>query len=206
MSRTPRVILETELGDITIDIDVSAAPLTGRYVLDLVASGCFDDARFYRSTNFGLSDRRRLVQGGPLAPLFTGSGTPRSTPAMLDTVESTSMTGFAHVRGTVSLARDLFSTGHVLPELFICLDTYPELDEGGRSEPDSLGFPAFGSVGGGLDVVESIAALPTDGFSPVDRLVGEVLTRPVTIIRATIDDPTAPAPTPTPNERTQDLT
>jgi peptidyl-prolyl cis-trans isomerase A (cyclophilin A) len=194
MSSTPRVVLETDHGDITIDIGSAVAPLTARYVLGLVADGCFDGASFYRSTDFGQRHRRRLVQGGPLAPLFTGSGAVPTTPAMLDTVESTSMTGLAHVRGAVSLARDLFSTGHVLPELFICLDAYPELDEGGRSQPDSLGFPAFGSVSDGLGVVDAIATMATDGFSPVDRLVGEVLTRPVTIIRATSADPAEPEP------------
>ena len=106
---------------------------------------------------------------------------------MLETVASTSATGLAHVRGTVSLARDLFSTGHVLPELFICLDDYPELDAGGRTEPDALGFPAFGSVTTGLHVVASIAAMETNGASAVERLAGEVLTKPIAILRATFE-------------------
>ncbi len=98
-------------------------------------------------------------------------------------------TGLRHENGTVSFARDLDGTGHVLPELFICLDDYPELDAGGRSEPDECGFPAFGTVVAGHDVVASIGALDTDGVSPFERLRGEILTHPVGILRATYTDP-----------------
>jgi peptidyl-prolyl cis-trans isomerase A (cyclophilin A) len=185
MSDPVYVVWETALGTFTIEVHTSVAPQTARYVLDLVDAGCFHGATFYRSTHFGIAGRRPLIQGGPLAPLFTGSGATIPEVELLDTVETTSLTGLRHRRGTVSLARDLLSTGHVLPELFICLDDYPELDAGGRSEPDSQGFPAFARVVDGLDVVESIAAQATDGASPVSRLVGEVLTSPVPILSAT---------------------
>jgi peptidyl-prolyl cis-trans isomerase A (cyclophilin A) len=139
MSDPVSIVLETAAGTIVIDVHTAAAPQTARYVLDLVDAGCFRGATFYRSTHFGIDGRRPLIQGGPLAPLFTGSGATIPEVELLDTVETTSLTGLRHRRGTVSLARDLFSTGNVLPELFICLDDYPELDAGGRSEPDSQG-------------------------------------------------------------------
>jgi len=180
----PRLVLDTCAGNIVIAVHASAAPTTVRYVRTLVETRCFDGATFYRSTNFGIRGRLPLIQGGPLAPLFTASSNAIPALEMLDVVESTTSSGLAHVRGTVSLARDLVSTGHVLPELFICLDAHPELDAGGRTEPDSLGFPAFGSVSSGLDVVASIAAMETDGASPVERLAGEILTEPVVIRRA----------------------
>lgn len=185
MSDPACIVLETPVGTIVIDVHTAAASQTARYVLDLVDRGCFRGATFYRSTHFGIHGRRALIQGGPFAPLFTGSGAAIPEVELLDTVEATSLTGLRHRRGTVSLARDLFATGHVLPELFICLDDYPELDAGGRHEPDSQGFPAFASVVGGLDVVETIAARATDGASPVSRLAGEVLTSPVAILSAT---------------------
>jgi peptidyl-prolyl cis-trans isomerase A (cyclophilin A) len=138
-----QLVLETGAGSIVIAVDSTGAPETARYVRNLVDTGCFDGATFYRSTNFGIDGRLPLIQGGPLAPLFTGSGDMIPKVEMFDVVEPTTSTGLAHVRGTVSLARDLVSTGHVLPELFICLDASPELDAGGRTEPDSHGFPAF---------------------------------------------------------------
>jgi peptidyl-prolyl cis-trans isomerase A (cyclophilin A) len=154
--------LATSAGNIVITVHTAAAPQTTQYVRELAEAGRFDGAAFYRSTNFGVDSRRPLIQGGPLAPLFTGSGAPIPAVDLLEAVESTGATGLAHVRGTVSLARDLFSTGHVLPEL-------------------------FGSVTTGLDVVASIAAMETNGASAVERLAGEMLTKPVSIYRATFE-------------------
>lgn len=181
---TSRLVLHTGVGSIEIDIDDSTGPLTARFVRQLVEAGHFDGAAFYRSTTLGVDGRQPLIQGGPLAPLFTGSATPIPRIDLLDTVESTSHTGLTHRRGTVSLARDLITTGHVLPELFICLDDYPELDEGGRSNPDEQGFPAFGVVTAGLNVAANIARRDVAGASPVESLAGEILTEPVPIITA----------------------
>ena len=93
----------------------------------------------------------------------------------------TTDTRLRHRRGTASLARDLLDTGHVLPELFLCLDEYPELDAGGRTEPDDRGFPAFGTVVDGLDVATAIADGEVTGRSPFDQLRGEILSEPVRI-------------------------
>lgn len=185
-----RLVLDTTLGAIEVEVDETRAPLTARFIRRLVEIGHFDGAQFYRSTTLGNDARQPLIQGGPLAPLFTGTNTPIPHIDMLDTIESTDQTGLPHRRGTVSLARDLIATGHVLPELFICLDEYPELNTGGRSEPDEQGFPAFGSVTSGLDVVTAIAQQERRGVSPIELLTGEILTEPVTIVNATISEPT----------------
>jgi len=187
---TSLLVFDTSLGSIEIDVHDAAAPLTARYVRRLVDAGHFDGAAFYRSTTLGAEGRDRLIQGGPLAPLFMGSDTAIPHLVLLETVESTTLTGLAHRRGTVSLARDLVTTGHVLPEIFVCLDDYPELDAGGRTDPDAAGFPAFGVVTGGLEVVAAIAAGETAGDSPVERLVGEILTDPIPIASAAFAAPT----------------
>jgi peptidyl-prolyl cis-trans isomerase A (cyclophilin A) len=184
--RSSRLVLNTGVGTIEIRLQETQAPQTTRFVRQLVAAGHFDGAAFYRSTTLGVDGRHRLIQGGPLAPLFTATADPIPDIEMLDTVESTDQTGLAHRCGTVSLARDLMTSGRVLPELFICLDDYPELDFGGRREPDGQGFPAFGVVTAGLDVVTAIAAQERSGASPVDLLIGEILTDPVPIVNATI--------------------
>ena len=57
-------------------------------------------------------------------------------------------------------------------------------DVDGRTEPDTLGFPAFGKVVEGMDVVEKIAAQPTDGISQAEALKGQILTEPVAIENA----------------------
>ena len=188
MAGDARLRIETDRGTIDIAVHVDRAPTTAAYVRQLVDGGRFADTTFYRSTTLGVPERRPLIQGGPLSSVVLGSNTANPKVAMLESIETTDDTGLLHRNGTVSLARDLDRTGQVLPELFICLDDYPELDAGGRSEPDDRGFPAFGTVVAGLDVVAAIAALATDGSSPFERLAGEILTEPVRILSATYTD------------------
>ncbi|MEO7125301.1 MAG: peptidylprolyl isomerase, partial [Nakamurella sp.] len=181
---TAQLTFTTSLGDIVIALHEEVAPKTVQYVRSFVGAGLYADAGFYRSTRFGVAGRLPLLQGGPLSAFAAEGAGAFSAEQMLDTVEPTSVTGLADVRGTVSLARDIFETGHVAPEPFICLDNYPELDEGGRTEPDTLGFPASGSVTADLEVVAAIAAMEKGGVDTVGRFVGEFLTEPVAINRA----------------------
>lgn len=43
---------------------------------------------------------------------------------------------------------------------FICIGDQPELDFGGKRNPDGQGFAAFGKVIRGMDVVRQIQQLP----------------------------------------------
>jgi peptidyl-prolyl cis-trans isomerase A (cyclophilin A) len=60
-------------------------------------------------------------------------------------------------------------------EFFICIGDQPELDFGGRRNPDGQGFAAFGRVIKGMEVVRKIHQQPADG---------QKLTPPVLIQRA----------------------
>ena len=185
MSGDDTLRIETDLGVVEVAVHADQAPITADYVRRLIDAGWYAGCTFYRSTTLGRPGRRPLIQGGPLAPFLLGSSRTSPDIAMLETIETTDATGLGHWVGTVSLARDLTRTGHVLPELFVCLDDYPELDAGGRAEPDTHGFPAFGTVTAGIEVVAAIAERDTQGTSPIDRLRGEVLTQPVRILRTT---------------------
>jgi peptidyl-prolyl cis-trans isomerase A (cyclophilin A) len=44
---------------------------------------------------------------------------------------------------------------------FICITDQPELDFGGKRNPDGQGFAAFGEVTKGMDVLERIHQLPS---------------------------------------------
>jgi len=167
---------------------LSASPSpSGPVCSQLVDAGAYDGTSFYRSTRLAVPGGPQLVQGGPLSNLFAPASAdagPAERPALLRNIETTTQTGLAHERGTISLARDLLDTGHALPDFFLCLGAFPQLDHGGRTEPDDLGFPAFGEVVDGLDRVAKIAVGETLGPSPIPRLEGEILTRPVAISRA----------------------
>jgi peptidyl-prolyl cis-trans isomerase A (cyclophilin A) len=88
-------------------------------------------------------------------------------------LERTSVTGLHHLDGTLSMARAGANTA--TSDFFICIGPQPELDFGGKRNPDGQGFAAFGRVTVGMDVVRAINAAPADS--------NQRLTPPVAIIR-----------------------
>ncbi len=149
-------------------------------------SGAYDGSTFYRSATLGVVDGPRLVQAGPLGAVLApggGQAVLSEPPRLIESFETTTDSGLRHEAGTLSFARDLLNTGFALPDFFLCLGDFPQLDEGGRTEPDTSGFPAFGAVVEGLHLVAGVAALETAGATPVPMLEGQILTTPVQISR-----------------------
>lgn len=58
------------------------------------------------------------------------------------------------------------------------------LDFGQSNRPDAKGFPAFGHVGKGMEVVNAIADGELSGKTHIDILREQILTEPVEIVRA----------------------
>jgi len=75
--------------------------------------------------------------------------------------ETTDITGIKHLDGTLSMARD--KPGSASSEFFICINNQPELDFGGKRNPDGQGFAAFGKVVKGIDIVRKIQKLDNTG-------------------------------------------
>ena len=148
-----RVRIETELGDIELELFEKRAPASAGYFLADVRAGRYDGSSFFRIvtlSNQSAERHRRIavIQGGirhereDLAPVIPH--------------ETTSMTGLKHLKGTVSLAR--FAPGAVYHSFFICLRDEPALDFGGARHPDGQGFAAFGRVSAGFDVAQRVYA------------------------------------------------
>jgi peptidyl-prolyl cis-trans isomerase A (cyclophilin A) len=78
--------------------------------------------------------------------------------------ETNDKTGIKHVDGTISLARGAPGSGS--SEFFICIGPQPELDFGGKRNPDGQGFAAFGKVTQGMDLVRRIQQSPADDAPP----------------------------------------
>ena len=72
--------------------------------------------------------------------------------------ETTQQTCLLHEDGTLSMARD--EPGTASSEFFICVGAQPELDFGGKRNPDGSGFATFGKVIEGMDVVRAIHQSP----------------------------------------------
>jgi peptidyl-prolyl cis-trans isomerase A (cyclophilin A) len=152
-SPAPRVLMRTALGDIVLEIDETAAPVTAANFLDQVDEGLYSDARFYRVVRMDNQPQNEVkievIQGG------LGFDADSSRPPIEH--ETTRETGLRHLDGTVSMAR--LGPGTASSEFFICIGDQPELDFGGDRNPDGQGFAAFGRVIEGMDVVRTIQQL-----------------------------------------------
>jgi peptidyl-prolyl cis-trans isomerase A (cyclophilin A) len=153
----PRVIIETELGNIEVEIDSVHAPLTSANFLRYVDLGFYRFGRFHRTVRKDNqpSDKVKIevVQAG------LDSLRVKDFPPI--TLERTRVTGLSHKDGTISMARDGPNTA--TSDFFICIGDQPALDFGGKRNPDGQGFAAFGRVVLGMDVVRKIQAAPAVG-------------------------------------------
>lgn len=163
------VLVETELGSFEVAVDPGRAPATVENFLRYVEAGRYDGGRFFRSVRDDNQRHARVpiavIQGGVAA-----EREPEDLPPVR--LERTRDTGLRHLDGTASMARDGPDTA--TSSFFICVGDQPELDFGGRRNPDGQGFGAFGRVVRGMDVVRRIHAEAADG---------ERLTPPVRILR-----------------------
>ena len=169
-AQSPRpvaVTIDTSLGIIEVALDPARAPNTVANFLRYVDAGSFDGATFYRAvTPTNQPDNAvkiAVIQGG------VDGSRPAFDPIP---IERTSETGLRHVDGAISMARNGPDTATT--EFFICVGDQPELDFGGRRNPDGQGFAAFGRVTAGWDVVRRIHESP---------VAGQRLTPPVVIRR-----------------------
>ena len=154
--RDPLVIIKTELGNIEVEIFQDKAPISAGNFLKYVDEGKYKNSSFYRTVTLNNQPKNNVkievIQGG----LFDKS---EKYPPIKH--ETTKETGILHKDGTISYARNEPGTANT--EFFICLGDQPELDYGGRRNPDRQGFAAFGKVVKGMDVVRKIHTGSADG-------------------------------------------
>lgn len=166
----PRVIVQTDLGDIEVEIDSIHAPVTAANFLRYVDLGFYRFGRFHRTVRDGnqpgIKVKIAVVQAG-LDSLRVKDFPPIK-------LERTSVTKLSHQDGTISMARDGPDTG--TSDFFICVGDQPSLDFGGKRNPDGQGFAAFGRVVLGMDVVGKIHQAPGNGqaLKPAVRIVNVV--------------------------------
>jgi peptidyl-prolyl cis-trans isomerase B (cyclophilin B) len=152
------VTLDTEGGQIVIEMLAEAAPETARNFLNLAASGALDTTTFSRVV------RGFVIQGGNLSTserwgAELSERARRTIPDEPNYVK--------HVRGIVSMARP-DTPNSATTHFFILVGEASSLD--GK-------FAAFGRVVKGMEVVDAINQMPAEGEKP---------TKPVRITRALV--------------------
>jgi peptidyl-prolyl cis-trans isomerase A (cyclophilin A) len=165
----PHVIIQTDAGDIEVELYLREAPKTAGAFLSYVDSGFYKNASFYRVLN-----EDNQVTGAAISKLIQG-GIWKTNHARAVSVpgvphEPTSQTHILHTNGVISLARDKPGTGTT--EFFICVGDQPGFDYGGENNPDGKGYAAFGKVVKGIDVVRTIYQRPENDqrFTPPIRI------------------------------------
>ncbi len=151
------VLIRTDQGNIEVELD-ERAPATVANFLRYVDAGYYDGGRFHRTVrpDNQPDDKVKIavIQAG-INPFFARK---EFVPIRL---ERTSKTGLKHKGGTISMARD--RPNSATSDFFLCVGDQPELDFGGKRNPDGQGFAAFGRVVRGADVVRKINAAPAKG-------------------------------------------
>jgi peptidyl-prolyl cis-trans isomerase A (cyclophilin A) len=173
------VVFETELGSITMEIDVVHAPITGGNFLRYVDGRFYDGGMINRAVRPDNTIRHdveiQVIQFQP---------DPARSREMFPAIpmERTSVTGLKHVNGALSMARlgpDTAQASFSIP-----IGDQPEMDFGGKRNADGQGFAVFGRVVDGMDVVKKIHESHTAPPPARGGYGTEALDPPIRILKA----------------------
>jgi peptidyl-prolyl cis-trans isomerase A (cyclophilin A) len=170
-----RVAMTTELGTMTMEIDVKRAPITARNFITYVDQKRFDGTTFYRvmKLDWG-TPPNGIIQAGP-------RGDPKRVLKPI-AHEPTTVTGILHKAGTLSMAR--LAPGTATADFTILLSDQPYFDaDPTREDPGTRdGYAAFGQVFEGMDVARKIYDVPLSPTLGQGILKGQMIAKPVKII------------------------
>lgn len=142
----PVVVVQTSLGDITIELDAEKAPKTVANFLKYVDDKHYDGTIFHRVIS------TFMIQGGG----FTEDMEQKETG---DMIKNEAGNGLKNVRGTIAMAR----TGEVdsaTCQFFINVVDNDFLDHRDNTQR-GFGYCVFGKVTDGMDVVDKIKDVRT---------------------------------------------
>ena len=157
-AETAKVVkLQTSMGDIVIELNEKAAPVTVKNFLDYVQSGYYSGTIFHRVIN-GF-----MIQGGG----HEANMRKKETKAPIVNEASN---GLKNDRGTISMARTN-NPNSATSQFFINLVNNAPLNYSSKSP----GYAVFGKVVEGLEVVDAIAKVKTTTKSGMRDVPAEVI-------------------------------
>ena len=162
-----KVIMETSMGTITLELNDEKAPETVRNFVAYATSGHYDGTIFHRVID-GF-----MIQGGG----FTRNMDQKPTRAP---IRNEAMNGLKNARGTIAMARTMV-VDSATSQFFINLVDNDFLDFTSPT-PQGFGYAVFGAVTDGMDVVDAIAKVKT-GFNGPHQNVPE---DPIVIKKVTV--------------------
>ncbi len=164
----PVVVMETSVGNITIELLQDKAPVSVENFLTYASDG------FYEGTVFHRVIQTFMIQGGGM----TSDLSPKRPRA---SIQNEARNGVSNARGTVAMARTQ-ATDSATSQFFInTVDNAQSLDHRGL-QPAEYGYAVFGRVTEGMDVVDKIAAVQTQSQGPLDDVpVDAIVINAVTV-------------------------
>jgi cyclophilin family peptidyl-prolyl cis-trans isomerase len=144
--QNPQVLLETSMGNITIELFKEKAPITVRNFLGYVKEGFYDGLIFHRVI------KDFMVQGGGMSESLE-----QKKPKFAIKNEATN--GLSNTRGTLAMARTSV-VDSATSQFFINTVDNLFLNHKGK-QPDSFGYCVFGQILTGMDVVDKIREVKT---------------------------------------------
>jgi cyclophilin family peptidyl-prolyl cis-trans isomerase len=164
-SQSNVVKLQTSKGNIVIELNEQAAPVTVKNFLGYVESGFYDGTIFHRVI------QGFMIQGGGLTKQMVEKKT-------RDPIINEAKDGLSNKRGTISMARSS-NPNSATAQFFINHRDNDFLD---YIDDNKAGYAVFGKVIEGMDVVDAIASVETTTRNKME----DVPVEPVTIISAKI--------------------
>jgi peptidyl-prolyl cis-trans isomerase A (cyclophilin A) len=144
-AEAPRVQFKTSMGNITVELDPKAAPLSVANFLRYVEDKHYDGTIFHRVIG------SFMIQGGGFMPSMREKET--RPPIKLE-----SGNGLSNVRGTIAMARTNVPDS-ATAQFFINVVDNLRLDK--AQSADGNGYAVFGRVVDGMDTVDKIRAVQT---------------------------------------------
>jgi peptidyl-prolyl cis-trans isomerase A (cyclophilin A) len=152
------ILIQTEKGDIEVELNAAEAPITVANFLKYVDGKFYDGGRFHRTVKPDNQPDNKVKIDVIQAGINPEKAKQEFAAIKLERTRDTKL---SHKDGTISMARDGPDTA--TSDFFICIGDQPELDFGGKRNPDGQGFAVFGRAIKGMDVVKKIQAAPAEG-------------------------------------------
>ena len=144
----PRAVIRTSMGDITVELYPTQAPVTVENFLQYARDG------FYEGTTFHRIISSFMIQGGGLDADYR----PRPT---REPIANEADNGLKNLRGTIAMARTN-DPDSATSQFFINVEANPPLDHTAKTDSRAWGYTVFGHVVDGMDVVDKIRFVRTD--------------------------------------------
>ena len=164
-AENPVVLLETTMGEITVELFADKAPATVENFLRYM------DEKFYDGTIFHRVIESFVIQGGG----WTREMVRKETH---EPIVNEANNGLSNTRGTIAMAR-MQDPNSATSQFFINVNDNVRLDYFDEASP---GYCVFGRVVEGMDVVDAIRKVRTGPVNPLPR---DVPIEPVELLSAT---------------------